>query len=88
MLGHKRSIIVDEAGIPFGWALDGANRHDSIMVAPTLDDAAQRGLLIDVVTIRLDRGYDSQVTRDRLTTCWITDAVIAKKRKPGANRER
>ena len=83
-LGHKWSIIVDEAGIPFGWALDGANRHDSIMLAPTLDDAAQRGLLIDVDTIWLDRGYDSQVTRDRLTARGITDAIIAKKRKPGA----
>ena len=35
-----------------------ANRNDSILLAAALDDAAQRGLLTDVDTIWLDRGYD------------------------------
>lgn len=83
-LGHKWSIIVDAAGIPFGLALAGANRNDSILLAPTLDDAAKRGLLVDVDTIWLDRGYDSQLTIERLTERGLTDAVIAKKRKRGA----
>jgi len=71
-------------GIPIGWTADGANRHDSIMLAPTLDDAAGRGLLQDIETLWLDRGYDSALTRARLSERGIDDAVIAKKRKRGA----
>jgi transposase len=85
-LGWKWSILTDSAGIPFGWAVDGANRNDSILLAPTLDDAAGRGLLVDVETIWLDRGYDSQATRDRLSERHLGDAVIAKKRKRGTSK--
>ena len=42
---------------------------------------AERGLLADIETIWLDRGYDSDVTRERLADRGIDDAVIAKKRK-------
>ena len=58
--GWKWSLAVDGAGIPVGWATDGANRHDSILFEPTLDSAARRGLLFDVETLHLDRGYDSK----------------------------
>jgi transposase len=74
---HRRN------GIPIGWAVDGANRNDSVMLEPTLDDAAARGLLCDIETIWLDRGYDSDVTRERLAARLLDDAVIAKKRKKG-----
>jgi transposase len=83
-LGWKWSILTDLAGIPFGWCADGANRNDSILLAPTLDNAAERGLLVDVDSLWLDRGYDSQVTRDRLAARGITDAIIAKKRSRGS----
>jgi len=82
-LGWKWSILTDAKGIPFGWAVDGANRHDSILLEPTLADAAERGLLADIETIWLDRGYDSDVTRKRLADLGINDANIAKKRKRG-----
>lgn len=85
-LGHKWSILVDAYGIPYGLALAGANRNDSILLEPTLDDAARRGLLLDTETIWLDRGYDSAATRDRLTTRGLTDAIIAKKRPRGASK--
>jgi len=71
--------------VPIGWVIDGANRNDSILLAPTLDDLDRRGLLGDVETIWLDRGYDSDVTRIRLVEQGITDAVIAKKRKRGSS---
>ena len=80
-LGWKWSIVTDRAGIPFGWAIDGANRNDSIMLAPSLDAAAGRGLLAEIDTIWLDRGYDSEITRQRLAERGIDDAVIARKRK-------
>ena len=82
-LGWKWSILTDLDGIPFGVAIDGANRNDSVMLAPTLDDANAKGLLADIETIWLDRGYDSDVTRERLIERNIDDAVIAKKRKRG-----
>ncbi len=80
-LGWKWSIATDLNGIPFGWAIDGANRNDSVLLAPTLDNAAGRGLLAEIDTIWLDRGYDSDITRQRLAERGIDDAVIAKKRK-------
>lgn len=82
--GWKWSLATDTNGVPIGWIIDGANRNDSILLAPTLDDIARRGLLGDVETIWLDRGYDSEVTRTRLVERGITDAVIAKKRKKGS----
>ena len=85
-LGWKWSILTDRVGIPIGWTIDGANRNDSVLLAPTLDDVAARGLLGDVETIWLDRGYDSEATRERLSARGITDAVIAKKRKKGTTR--
>lgn len=82
-IGWKWSILTDRHGIPIGWAVDGANRNDSVMLAPTLEDAKGRGLLADIETIWLDRGYDSDATRERLATFGINDAVIAKRRKKG-----
>jgi len=52
-------------------------------LAPTLDAAGERGLLLDVGTLWLDRGYDSEITRLRLAERAINDAIIAKKRKRG-----
>ena len=82
-LGWKWSVLTERNGIPIGWAIDGANRHDSVLLAPTLDAAEERGLLVEIETIWLDRGYDSQITLDRLAERQIDDAVIAKKRKRG-----
>ncbi len=84
-LGWKWSILTDLRGIPFGWTVNGANRNDSILLEPTLLDAESRGLLVDIETLWLDRGYDSTATRQRLETLEIHDAVIAKKRKRGSN---
>ena len=85
-LGWKWSIATDANGIPIGWTADGANRNDSVLLAPTLDDVAGRGLLAKIETLWLDRGYDSDVTRSRLAERGIVDAVIARKskRKRGA----
>jgi hypothetical protein len=35
--GTKRHVVVDRAGTPLGLSLSGAHRHDSLMLAPTLD---------------------------------------------------
>ena len=58
-LGWKWSVAVDRHGVPIGWTIDGANRNDVRMLEPTLDDIAAAGLLVDIDTMHLDRGYDS-----------------------------
>ena len=35
--GTKRHLVTDARGTPLGLGLSGANRHDSLMMAPTLD---------------------------------------------------
>ena len=35
--GTKRHLVTDARGTPLGFRLSGANRHDSVMMAPTLD---------------------------------------------------
>jgi transposase len=82
-LGWKWSVLTDAKGIPIGWVADGANRHDSVLLEPTLAHAGASGLLADIETIWLDRGYDSKLTRERLVEHNIDDAVIAKKRTRG-----
>lgn len=85
-LGWKWSVLTDRNGIPIGWAIDGANRHDSVLLPATLAAAAGRGLLGDIETIWLDRGYDSGTVRAELAASGISDAVIAKKRKAGTTK--
>jgi transposase len=65
-LGMKRSVLVDGAGIPLGRVLAPANRHDSPLLAPTLDKLDDIGPLPEQVTVHLDAGYDPGKTRDEL----------------------
>jgi transposase len=65
-LGMKRSLMVDGRGIPLDRVLAPANRHDSPLLAPTLDKLAEIGPLPDGITVHLDAGYDSGKTRDEL----------------------
>jgi len=65
-LGMKRSLLVEGYGIPLGRVLAPANRHDSPLLAPTLDTLGEIGPLPDDITVHLDAGYDSQKTRDEL----------------------
>lgn len=64
--GMKRSIAVDGNGLPLGRVLAPASRHDSPLLAPTLDSLAGIGPLPDGVTVHLDAGYDSGKTRREL----------------------
>lgn len=61
--GLKRSGMTDDYGIPLGRVLAGANRHDSPLLAPTLDRLNNLGPLPDNITVHLDAGYDSDKTR-------------------------
>jgi hypothetical protein len=64
--GMKRSRMVQGYGIPLGRVLAGANRHDSPLLAPTLDKLDDLAPLPNDITVYLDSGYDSGKTRDEL----------------------
>jgi len=82
-IGWKWSVATDLFGIPIGWVIDGANRNDSILLEPTLQAIADRGLLLDIETLHLDRGYDSALTTQRCQALGLTDIVCAKKKRKG-----
>ena len=65
--GTKRSTAVDGRGIPLGTVTAPANRHDSPLLAETLDAVAGAlGGLPERAKVHLDRGYDSNLARERL----------------------
>ena len=84
--GWKWSLLTDRAGIPIGWATDGANRHDTILFEPTLEAASNRGLLVDVETMHLDRGYDSAAVRDHCASQGLDDVICARQRHTASQR--
>jgi len=77
-LGIKRSLLVEGYGIPLGRVLAPANRHDSPLLAPTLDKLHDLGPLPEDITVHLDAGYDSQKTRDELAGRGMTGEIARK----------
>jgi hypothetical protein len=73
-------LLTDRQGIPIGWATDAANRHDLNLFAPTLQSADGRGLLGDIGTLHLDRGYDNSTVRSLCTANKLDDVLRAKRR--------
>lgn len=67
-------------GIPIGWAIDGANRNDVKLLVPTLADVARTGLLEEIGTIHLDRGYDYPAIRKQLADLRLCDLDIQRRR--------
>lgn len=78
--GRKRSIVTDGTGVPLHLVAAGANRHDSPLLGSTLAGLAPLGPLPET-TVRLDRGYDSGVTRDLLAELGF-EGEIARKGVP------
>ena len=61
-VGSGRSRPAGQASRSAGKS-PGANRNDCILLEPTLDAIDERGLLADVDTMHLDRGYDNGIVR-------------------------
>lgn len=78
--GWKWSLFADTNGIPVAWIAAGANRNDCILLEPTLDAVRQRGVLTEIGTLHLDRGYDNPVVH-RLVASLGIELVCAKVRK-------
>ena len=79
--GMKRSSMTDGYGIPLDRVLAGANRHDSRLLAPTLDKLDELGPLPGDVTVHLDAGYDSGATRDELAARGMAGQIAHKGEK-------
>ena len=84
--GWKWSLLTDRWGIAVGWAADGANRHDQTLLEPTLGAAGRRGLLCDVQTLHLDRGYGGDPVLATCHSFGLHDVVRAPKRARGSAR--
>jgi hypothetical protein len=74
----KRSLMVEGYGIPLGRVLAPANRHDSPLLAPTLDKLGDLGPLPEDITVHLGAGYDAQKTRDELAGRGMTGKIAHK----------
>jgi hypothetical protein len=77
--GLKPSVAAEATGVPLGLVSAGANRHDSPLLAPTLAQMrGQVGALPPEVTVHLDRGYDTHVTRALLDALGFTGEIARK----------
>ncbi len=76
--GMKRSLMTDGHGIPLDRVLAPASRHDSPLLAPTLDKLKDLGPLPQDIRVHLDAGYDSQKTRDELGGRGMTGQIAHK----------
>jgi len=57
--GTKRSLLTEGKGIPLSVAVDGANRHDKMLVKETLDSIiVERPSHKVIQNICMDKGYD------------------------------
>jgi transposase len=81
--GWKWSIATDATGIPIGWATDGANRHDFKLLAPTLEAVTTRGLVGEIETLHLDRGYDNGALARTCADFGLIDLMFTKRRPHG-----
>ncbi|MEV7872452.1 IS5 family transposase [Streptomyces sp. NPDC088124] len=77
--GLKRSVATEARGVPIGLVSAGANRHDSPLLAPTLEAAKKQiGVFPEQVNVNLDRGYDSDKTRAALEELGFTGEIARK----------
>ena len=83
--GWKWSVGSERHGVPLGWVTDGANRNDVRMLVPTIEAIADVGLLADVGTVHLDRGYDYPIVREWLGAFGLDDLNIQRRgtKEPG-----
>jgi transposase len=77
--GLKRSTMVDGGGIPLGLASSGANRHDSKLLEPTIQAAAQQlGALPKNASVHLDSAYDGRPSRQVLDDHALVGEIATK----------
>jgi transposase len=83
--GWKWSIATDRHGVPFAWVPAAANENDCTVFAPTMRAVLARGLLVDIETVHLDRGYDTTGVREICSNLGV-ETVTAKIRRRGKDK--
>jgi transposase len=82
--GTKRHLVTDARGTPLGFCLSGANRHDSKMLAPTLDAIpplrnGQRGRPRQRPDkLHADKAYDARPRRQECRARGIVPRIARK----------
>lgn len=82
-LGWKWSLATDVNGIPLGWVAAGANRHDMVLLPATLEAVDDQGLLEEVETLHVDRGYNNAVVARHLHDLGIKRMIAPPVRRHG-----
>ena len=59
-----------------GWVVGPANRHDMVLLPATLDAVDDQGLLEEIETLHLDRGYDNSTVRRHVKDAGIKQVVV------------
>jgi len=77
--GLKRSTLVDGGGIPLGLVSAGANRHDSKLLAPSIQAAQEQvGALPENARVHLDSAYDGKPSRQGLEEHALVGEIATK----------
>jgi hypothetical protein len=76
--GIKHSTIVDANGILLGAKAALANRQNSPLLDGTLDTLEVVGSLPERMSVHLDRGYDSETTRQKLKARGLIPMISGK----------
>ena len=78
--GTKKSIAVDEQGIPIGIALGSARQHDSRLLRATIQSIDPKIRKLNE-TMHLDKGYDSKNTETALFNFYYCPNISRKKNR-------
>jgi len=81
--GWKWSMAVDGKGIPVSYVTNGANTNDYKLLKPTLNKLIDNGLIADIDTLHLDRGYGYRSTPELIAGYGIPNLDVCMRRKPG-----
>jgi transposase len=86
-LGWKWSLATDRNGIPLGVVAAPGNRTDMVLLPATLEAVDDQGLLEEVETLHVDRGYNNRVVRRHVRDLGIRGFVAPPVRRRGAVKE-
>ena len=76
--GLKRSVATEATGIPLHVVSAGANRHDALLLGPTLAGLDKLDRRPEQATVHLDRGYDGEPTRALRAARGLAGAIARK----------
>lgn len=82
-LRWKWSLATNVNGIPIGFNIGPANRHDMVLVGDTLEAVDDHGLLEEIDVLHVDRGYNNSVVRQQVRQFGIRGFIAPPVRRGG-----